>query len=204
MPFLLLYLEKWKHTPAVRSKISSKLLFASYDVWYSDRACSWVCVLIKDIRRRLPLKLQCSLYHTRVNQLSLRGHKIQADWDNILQLLRMARWLGHAMPTEMNTTRAKKCSSHQTRPFARNHANKNKKEETTIKKKCTAPYIPVFFVCVFFLCVCFYPPADGEKWSPVRLTTRPRIFRHVVGRFNSIAFAIQLVCWRVLRFPRLR
>ena len=45
----------------MRSKISSKLIFASC-VWYSDRAYYWVCVLIKDIGRRLPLELQCSLY----------------------------------------------------------------------------------------------------------------------------------------------
>ena len=45
---------------AVRSKISSKLIFASC-VWYSDRAHYELCVLIKDIGRRRPLQqLQCS------------------------------------------------------------------------------------------------------------------------------------------------
>ena len=43
----------------MRSKISSKLIFASC-VWYSDRAHYELCVLIKDIGRRLPLQLQCS------------------------------------------------------------------------------------------------------------------------------------------------
>ena len=52
--------KKLKYTPpAVRSKISSKLIFASY-VWYSDRAYYGLRVLIKDIGRRLPLQLQCS------------------------------------------------------------------------------------------------------------------------------------------------
>ena len=43
----------------MRSKISSKLIFASC-VWYSDRAYYELCVLLKDIGRRLPLQLQCS------------------------------------------------------------------------------------------------------------------------------------------------
>ena len=43
----------------MRSKILSKLIFASC-VWYSDRAYHGLCVLIKDIGRRLPLELQCS------------------------------------------------------------------------------------------------------------------------------------------------
>ena len=43
----------------MRSKISSKLIFASC-VLYSDRAHYELCVLIKDIGRRLPLQLQCS------------------------------------------------------------------------------------------------------------------------------------------------
>ena len=58
-PGLLFYHKKWKYTPAVRSKISSKLMFASC-VWYSDRAHYELCVLMKDIGRRLPLQLQCS------------------------------------------------------------------------------------------------------------------------------------------------
>ena len=44
---------------AVRSKISSKLIFASC-VLYSDRAHYELCVLIEDIGRRLPSQLQCS------------------------------------------------------------------------------------------------------------------------------------------------
>ena len=61
--------------PAARSKILSKLTFASC-VRYSDRACYGVCVLNKDIGRRLPLQLQCSLYQGQqgdVNQ-SVRGN----------------------------------------------------------------------------------------------------------------------------------
>ena len=50
---------KIKYTPAVRSKILSKLIFASC-VWHSDRAYYGLCVLIKDIGRRLPLELLCS------------------------------------------------------------------------------------------------------------------------------------------------
>ena len=53
------YYKKWKYTPAVRSKISSKPILASC-VWYPDRAHYELCVLIKDIGRRLPLQLQCS------------------------------------------------------------------------------------------------------------------------------------------------
>ena len=45
--------------PAVRSKISSKFIFASC-VCYSDRAYYELCVLIEDTGRRLPLQLQCS------------------------------------------------------------------------------------------------------------------------------------------------
>ena len=47
--------------------------------------------------------------------------------------------------------------------------------------------------------VFFSPPADGGKKKVD--TTLPRIFIHVVCQFNSIAFAIQLVFWRVLQFP---
>ena len=53
------YYKKWKYTPAVRSKISSKLIFARC-VWYSDHAHYELCVLMKDMGRRLPLQLQCS------------------------------------------------------------------------------------------------------------------------------------------------
>ena len=44
----------------------------------------------------------------------------------------------------------------------------------------------------------FYPPVDGKV--QLKLTALPRIFIHVVCRFNQTAFAIQLVFWRVLRF----
>ena len=54
---LCTYYKKINYAPAVRSKISSKLIFASY-VCCSDRAYYWVCVLNKDIGRRLPLELQ--------------------------------------------------------------------------------------------------------------------------------------------------
>ena len=43
----------------MRSKILSKLIFASC-VRYSDREYYGLCVLSKDIDRRLPLQLQCS------------------------------------------------------------------------------------------------------------------------------------------------
>ena len=52
---------------------------------------------------------------------------------------------------------------------------------------------------VFCFSFLIHPPADGQ--NKLKLTTLPRIFIHVVCRFNSIAFAIQLVFWRVLRFP---
>ena len=57
----------------MRSKISSKLIFASC-VWYSDRAYYELCVLIKDIGRRPPLQLQCS-YQGQQDDLSLRRIK---------------------------------------------------------------------------------------------------------------------------------
>ena len=50
---------KNRYTPAVRSKILSKLILASC-VRYSDRAYYPLCALVKDIGRRLPLQLQCS------------------------------------------------------------------------------------------------------------------------------------------------
>ena len=49
---------KIKYTPAVSSKILSKLIFASC-VGFSDRAYYGLCVLIKDIGRQLSLQLQC-------------------------------------------------------------------------------------------------------------------------------------------------
>ena len=53
----------------------SKLIFASC-VWCSDRAYYWVCVLIKDIGRRFPLELQCSLYQGQQDDVSqsVRGN----------------------------------------------------------------------------------------------------------------------------------
>ena len=46
------------YTPAVRSNILSKLIFASF-VWYSDRTYHGLCVLIKDEGPPLPLQLKC-------------------------------------------------------------------------------------------------------------------------------------------------
>ena len=57
--------------PAVRSRISSKLIFASC-VGYSDRAYYELCVLIKDIGRRLPLQLQCSYQGQQVILYNLK------------------------------------------------------------------------------------------------------------------------------------
>ena len=60
----------------MRSKIWSKLIFASC-VWHSDRAYYWVRVLIKqDIGRRFPLQLQCSLYQGQQGDVSqsVRGN----------------------------------------------------------------------------------------------------------------------------------
>ena len=64
-----------KYTLAVRSNILSKLIFASC-VWYSDRAYDGLCVLIKDIGRRLPLQLRCSYQGQQgdVSQQSARGN----------------------------------------------------------------------------------------------------------------------------------
>ena len=87
----------------MRSKISSKLIFASC-VWYSDRAYYWVCVLIKDVGRRLPSELQCSLYQGQrggVNQ-SVRGSYEARFWGgqnltavegsaSVYQVLRISR-----------------------------------------------------------------------------------------------------------------
>ena len=72
------YTKKYKNThPAGRPKISSKLIFARC-VLYSDRAYDWVCVLIKDIGRRLQLELQCSLYQGQQgdDNQSVRGNYI--------------------------------------------------------------------------------------------------------------------------------
>ena len=46
-------------------------------VWYSDRAYYGLCVLIKDMGRRLPLQLQCSYQGQQGNvcQSVLRNHK---------------------------------------------------------------------------------------------------------------------------------
>ena len=41
---------------------------------------------------------------------------------------------------------------------------------------------------------------SNNKKIKLKLTTLPRIFIHVVCRFNSIAFATS-VSWLVLRFP---
>ena len=50
----------------MRSKISSKLIFATC-VWYSDHAHYELCILTKDIGRRLPLQLQCPVLYTPVS-----------------------------------------------------------------------------------------------------------------------------------------
>ena len=73
-------MKKWKYTPAVRSNILSKLIFASC-VWYSDRAYYGLCVLIKDIGQRLPLQLQCSYQGQQgdVSQ-SVRGNYKTRFW----------------------------------------------------------------------------------------------------------------------------
>ena len=83
----VIYYKKWKYTPAVRSKISSKLIFERICVWYSDRAHYELCVLIKDIGRRLPLKLQCSyscdicVYHLGLCVCFPCGiPQLQSDW----------------------------------------------------------------------------------------------------------------------------
>ena len=60
--YIHVYTTKTKYAPAVRSKISSKLIFASCVCDTPIASTYWVCVLIKDIGRRLPLELQCSLY----------------------------------------------------------------------------------------------------------------------------------------------
>ena len=54
LDYIIYTLQLWR-----RWKILSKPIFASC-VWYSDRAYYGLCVLIKDIGRRLPLQLQWS------------------------------------------------------------------------------------------------------------------------------------------------
>ena len=54
---------------AVRSKILSKLIFASC-VWYSNPAYYDLCVLIMDIGRRLPLQLQQCSYQGQQGDFS--------------------------------------------------------------------------------------------------------------------------------------
>ena len=53
----------------------SKLIFASC-VRYFDRAYYWLCVLIKDIGRRLSLQLQRSYHGQQVDEVSpsVRGN----------------------------------------------------------------------------------------------------------------------------------
>ena len=64
----------------MRSNILSKLIFASC-VWYSDRAYYGLCVLIKGIGRRLPLKLQCSYQGQRGDvRQSVRGNYKTCFW----------------------------------------------------------------------------------------------------------------------------
>ena len=74
------YYKKWKYTSAVRSKISSRLIFASC-VWYSDRAHYELCALIMDIGRGLPLQLQCSYQgHQGDFRQSVRGNYKTRFW----------------------------------------------------------------------------------------------------------------------------
>ena len=64
----------------MRSNILSKLIFASC-VWYSDRTYYGLCVLIKDIGRRLPLQLQCSCQGQQVDvRQSVRGNYKTRFW----------------------------------------------------------------------------------------------------------------------------
>ena len=89
-------LQKLKYTPAVRSNILSKLIFASC-VWYSDRAYYGLCVLIKDIGRRLPLQLQCSYQGQQGDvRQSLRAETIKpvSEGDKIWQLWKEIYILG--------------------------------------------------------------------------------------------------------------
>ena len=65
----------------------SKLIFASC-VWYSDRAYYRLCILNKDIGRRLPFQLQCS-YRGQQGDVrqSVRGnYKPVSERDKIWQL----------------------------------------------------------------------------------------------------------------------
>ena len=54
------------------------------------------------------------------------------------------------------------------------------------------------------LCFFIFYFSSSGGWGKIKLklTTLACIFVQVVRRFNSIAFAIQLVFWRVVRFPR--
>ena len=73
-------LRKIKYTSAVSSIILSKLVFASC-VWYSDRAYYGLCVLIRDIGRRLPLQLQCSYQGQQGDvRQSVRGNYKACFW----------------------------------------------------------------------------------------------------------------------------
>ena len=64
----------------MRSNILSKRTFASC-VWYSDRAYYGLCVLIKDIGRRLPLQLQCSYQGQQGDvRQSVRGNYKTRFW----------------------------------------------------------------------------------------------------------------------------
>ena len=56
-----------------------------------------------------------------------------------------------------------------------------------------------FFLFAVAVSCCFLL----REWGNIKLklTALPRIFIHAVCLFNSTAFAIQLVFWRVLQFP---
>ena len=70
----IFYIVKKKIRSSCEIEHLSKPIFASC-VWYFDRAYYGLCVLIKDIGRRLPLQLQCS-YQSQQREVrqSVRGN----------------------------------------------------------------------------------------------------------------------------------
>ena len=72
----------------MRVNILSKLIFARC-VWYSDRAYYGLCVLIKDIGRRLPLQLQQCSYQDQQGDVRQSGAETTepvSEGDKIWQL----------------------------------------------------------------------------------------------------------------------
>ena len=72
----------------MRSNILLKLIFASC-VWYSDRAYYGLCVLIKDIGRRLPLQL--------VARFNTRGEDVPGILSFVLAVLFRIRYIWHVI-----------------------------------------------------------------------------------------------------------